>query len=352
MNKSFKAFVGKEILHIVRDTRTMLIALLVPIVQMLLFGFAISTDVNEIDVIVAAPDMSTEVKARISQIIHNPSFAFKGYVAEPDIDNYLTDNRAVAAIVFSRDYDRTHNVQIVIDASNPTIAQTAAGYLTQALATQPETPTPEVTMLYNPRLESSFNFVPGIMGLIFMLICAMLTSASIVKEKETGTMETLLVSPIRPVMIVFAKMVPYFCLACIDLCVIIIMSRYTLGVPLSGSMTALSVISLIYILLALGLGLLISTIADSQMTALLISGMVLIIPIIMLSGMIFPIENMPAILQEISCIVPARWYIAAMRKIMIEGLGFEYVITELVILTATAATLLSVAVKRFKNRLE
>ncbi len=353
MNKSFIAFIHKEVLHILRDPRTMLIALLIPIVQMILFGFAISVEVNNIDVMVAAPDISPRIEAKVSQMAHNPYVTFRGYIPTDEVDRVLSANRALAVVVFDRDYDVDGRSQVVVDASNTTTAQTAAGYLTQILSDDGSASlAPGITILYNPQLISSYNIVPGIMGLIFILICAMLTSVSIVREKESGTMEVLLVSPIRPVMIVIAKMIPYFALTCIDLGLILVIAKFALGVPLSGSMLALLVISFIYILLSLALGLLVSTLVDSQMAALLISGMVFMMPVIMLSGMMFPIENMPVVLQWVSDIVPARWYIPAMRKIMIEGLGFEYVVTELSVLSVLAVALTFISVKRFKNRLQ
>lgn len=352
MRKSFTAFIHKEILHIIRDPRTMLIALLIPVVQMVLFGFAISMEVNDVEVMVCAPKITPAVEAKVSQIAHNPYITFKGYVPIHEIDRTIAANNTFAVVVFSRDYDKTGETQVVVDASNPVTAQTSAGYLTQILEDTTGNTAPGITILYNPQLRSAYNFVPGIMGLIFMLICAMLTSVSIVREKETGTMEILLVSPIRPVMIVIAKMIPYFMLSCIDLVVILLISKYTLGLPLSGSLMALVVTSLVYIMLALALGLFVSTIVDTQMAALLVSGMVFIIPVIMLSGMMFPIENMPMPLQWISNIVPARWYIPAMRKIMVEGLGFNYVYPELIVLSLMALALITVSVKRFKIRLQ
>lgn len=165
-------------------------------------------------------------------------------------------------------------------------------------------------------------------------------------------MEVLLVSPIRPVMIVVAKMIPYFALTCLDLALILVIAKFVLGLPLSGSLAALLLISFVYILLALALGLFVSTLVDSQMAALLISGMVFLMPVIMLSGMMFPIENMPVVLQWVSNIVPARWYIPAMRKLMVEGLDFSYVSNELLILSVMTIVLTVVAVKRFKNRLQ
>lgn len=353
MSKSFWAFVRKEIVHLVRDPRTMLIALLIPVVQMILFGFAISTEVNNIDVMVAAPKINPAVEAKVARLGHNPYVTFKGYIATDDVDNQLAANHALAVVVFSNDYAISDKSQIVVDASNTTTAQTAAGYLTQMLSDNGNaTLAPGITILYNPQLKSSYNFVPGIMGMIFILICAMLTSVSIVREKETGTMEVLLVSPIRPVMIVIAKMIPYFILTCLDLLLILVIAKFALDVPLSGSMTALLTISFIYIILSLALGLFVSTVVDSQMAALLISGMVFMMPVIMLSGMLFPIENMPVVLQWLSNIVPARWYIPAMRTIMIEGLDFSYVITEFTVLSVMAVALTTISIKRFKNRLQ
>ena len=201
-------------------------------------------------------------------------------------------------------------------------------------------------------MKSAYNFVPGIMGLIFILICAMLTSVSIVREKETGTMEVLLVSPVRPIRIIFAKMIPYFLLSCLNLASILLLARFVLGMPMSGSLAGLVGISLLYLMLALVLGLLISTLANNQVTAMLISGMLLMLPIIMLSGMVFPIENMPGILQGVSCIIPARWYIEAARKLMIEGVPFADVLREVLILAAMTAVLIGVALRKFNDKLE
>lgn len=352
MRKSFTAFIRKEILHIIRDPRTMLIALLIPVVQMVLFGFAISMEVNDVEVMVCAPKITTEIEAKVSQIAHNPYITFKGYISADEIDRTIAANKVLAVVVFSRDYDKSGATQVVVDASNPVTAQTSAGYLTQILDDATAVVAPGITILYNPQLKSAYNFVPGIMGLIFMLICAMLTSVSIVREKESGTMETLLVSPLRPVMIVIAKMIAYFILSCIDLSLILLISKYALDLPLSGSVTALIATSIVYIILALALGLFVSTIVDTQMAALLVSGMVFIIPVIMLSGMMFPTENMPVPLQWISNIVPARWYIPAMRKIMVEGLGFSNIYRELIVLSLMALALITVSVKRFKIRLQ
>jgi ABC-2 type transport system permease protein len=210
----------------------------------------------------------------------------------------------------------------------------------------------ETKMLYNPRMKSAYNFVPAIMGMLLMLICAMMTSVSIVREKEKGTMEVLLVSPVRPIMMIVAKAVPYLVLAFAILVSILLMARFVLGVPLAGSILWIFVVSAIYILLALSLGLLISNIASSQLMALLLSAMVLLMPIVMLSGMLFPIESMPMVLQWISAVIPPRYYIEAMRKLMIMGVGIGEVMREVAILSGMTIFLLIVSLAKFKTRLE
>jgi ABC-2 type transport system permease protein len=211
--------------------------------------------------------------------------------------------------------------------------------------------TTHIRMLYNPQLKSSYNFVPGIMGLILMLICSMMTSIAIVREKEMGTMEVLLVSPVKPIYIILSKMIPYFVISCVNFATILLLSVFLLDVPVVGSVFWISTISLLFISVSLALGLLISTLTNTQMAAMLVSGAMLMIPVIMLSGMIFPVESMPWPLQYLSHIVPAKWYIAAIKKLMIEGLPFRYVLKELGVLLSMALFLISISLKNFKNRL-
>lgn len=210
---------------------------------------------------------------------------------------------------------------------------------------------PTISLLYNPQMKGAYNFVPGVMGLILILICAMMTSVGIVKEKEIGTMEVLLVSPMKPVYIILAKATPYLLLSLVNIATILALSYFLLDVPINGSLPLLVCVSVLYALVALCLGLLISTIADTQQAAMLISAVVLMLPIILLSGMMFPIENMPVILQVISNIVPAKWYIIAVKDIMIKGLGFGSVLQEVGVLVLMAVVLIGLSVKRFKIRL-
>jgi ABC-2 type transport system permease protein len=201
-------------------------------------------------------------------------------------------------------------------------------------------------------MRSAYNFVPAIMGMLLILICAMMTSISIVREKERDTMEVLLVSPVKPLMVIIAKAVPYLVMAFAILITILLMARFVLEVPLAGSLFWIIIVSLIYILLALSLGLLISNVAQTQLVALLLSAMVLLMPVVMLSGMLFPVESMPAVLQWISAVVPPRYYIQAMRKLMIMGVGIREVAQEVAILSGMTILLLTVALKMFKQRLE
>ena len=207
-------------------------------------------------------------------------------------------------------------------------------------------------MLYNPQMKSAYNFVPAIMGMLLILVCAMMTSISIVREKEKGTMEVLLVSPVRPLMVIIAKAVPYLVQAFVILITILLMARYVLGVPLQGSIAWILAVSTLYILLALSLGLLISNIAQTQLVALLLSAMVLLMPVLMLSGMMFPIEAMPKILQWISIVIPPRYYIEAMRKLMIMGVGVGEVMKEIAVLAGFTTFFLILALMKFNTRLE
>ena len=261
------SFVRKETLHIVRDPRTMLVVLGIPVVQLLLFGFAISTEVNNVNVAVVAPHPTEAVRQCVARLEANPYFTFKGYVAGPEIDRTLRSGRADAVAVFADDFDRrtavsagggaaAPTVQLVMDASNPNMAAAGAAYLQSVLlpgASGVPDASPGTRLLYNPQMKSAYNFVPGIMGLIFIVICAIMTSVSIVREKETGTMEVLLVSPVRPIRIVFAKMIPYFALSCLNLVSILLLARFVLDVPMSGSVAGIVCLSLLYLALALSL---------------------------------------------------------------------------------------------------
>ena len=356
----FMSFVIKEAKHILRDRRTMLILFGMPIVLMLLFGFAITTDVRNVRTVVVTSQMDHLTQQAVDRLSQSEYFIITATVATPaEAERLIRSQQADMAVVFAHGYaSKKRAMQFIVDGSDPNMAQQWTAFAQQTLASAlPSTPnakrsTLNTKLLYNPQMRSAYNFVPAIMGMLLMLICAMMTSISIVREKEKGTMEVLLVSPVRPLMIIIAKAIPYLILAFAILVVILLMAHYVLAVPLAGSIGWILLISTIYILLALSLGLLISNIASSQLVALLLSAMVLLMPIVMLSGMLFPIDSMPAVLQWLSAVIPPRYYIEAMRKLMIMGVGFADVAREVAILSLMTAALLAVSLKKFKVRLE
>ena len=344
----FQSLVKKEALHLLRDFRTIIVVLVMPVVLLLLFGFAISTEVNNVRVAIVVEQHTDQTKQIIDRFRANPYFTFEGVVAYSDVEDLLRKGKVDATVVFrTRDGKLEH--QVIVDASNTIMAQTATAYLESVISPGADTPIVTST-LYNPRLKSAYNFVPGIMGMIFILICAMMTSVSIVREKETGTMDLLLVSPVRPWTIVFGKLVPYFLLSCVILALTLVLSYTVLGIPFSFRLFDVIWVTILYVILALALGLLISTIASTQVAALLISGVMLMIPVILLSGMIFPVENMPLVLQWFSCVIPARWYISAMRVLMIQRLPVGYVLTEVLVLAGMTLLVLALAIKKFNAK--
>lgn len=344
----FRSLVRKEALHIVRDTRTMVITLLMPIVLLLLFGFAISTEVNDVRVVAVVDRHTDETRDILQRLNANEYFTFLGLSAPDETDGMLRSGKT-DAVLFLRNEEGTLLSQIVVDASNTNTAQTATSYI-RSVVNGTSVKSPVITStLYNPQLKSSYNFVPGILGMIFILICAIMTSVSIVREKENGTMNLLLVSPVKPSTIILGKLVPYFVLSCFILTAMLLMAYTLLGLPVSSSVVSVVGVSLVYIILSLSIGLMVSTVVDTQLTALIVSAVMFMLPVIMLSGMIFPIDNMPVVLQWISNAIPARWYIEAMRKLMVQQLDFSYILKETLILLAMTAMLLAASVRKFKS---
>ena len=368
--KQFIAFVRKEFFHIFRDRRTMLILLGMPVVQIILFGFAITTEVKNVRVAILDPSNDVVTRCIIDRLDASEYFSVTTNLNTPDeVEKSFRRGDIDLAVIFSEQfanhvYTGDACVQLVADATDPNTATTQTGYAANIISSagrrqqrlragiQVSTIVPEVKLLYNPQMKSAYNFVPGVMGLILMLICAMMTSISIVREKETGTMEILLVSPVKPLFIILAKAVPYFVLSFVNLTTILLLSVYVLDVPVAGSLFWLIVVSLLFIFVSLALGLLISSVTRTQVAAMLASGLILMMPTMLLSGMIFPIESMPLLLQGISAVLPARWYIQAVRKLMIEGVDISLVLMEVSILAVMAVALITVSFKKFKNRLE
>lgn len=358
--KEFWSFIIKETQHIMRDRRTMMILFGMPIILMLIFGFAISTDVRNVRTVVVMSQIDHQTQRMINALDESEYFNVLYKVHTPaEAEQLIRNQKADMGIVFSTDFASKHGgIQLITDGTDPNMAQQYNNYASQIMGTQlmnvmqkKVSSAIALKMLYNPQMKSSYNFVPGIMGILLMLICAMMTSISIVREKERGTMEVLLVSPVRPFLIILAKAVPYLVLAFVVLLAILLMSRFVLFVPIAGSLWLILLVSTIYIFMALSLGLLISTIAKTQMAALLMSAVMLLMPCTMLSGMMFPIESMPHVLQWVAALIPPRYYISAMRKLLIMGVSFRYVLPEVITLLGMTTLFLTVALLKFNKRL-
>ena len=308
--KQLLSFVRKEFYHILRDKTTMMILLGIPIIQMILFGFALTTEVKDSQVVILSPTHDEASQRIIDRINASTYFDVIGEIHNnSEVEGVFRDGKAKLVMVFEDHFgDKLrHNgkahIQLVADATDPNAATSFTFYAQniingyqQDLMGESKNPyqiTPEVKMLFNPQMVGAYNFVPGVLGMILILICAMMTSIAIVREKEKGTMEILLVSPMKPIYTILSKITPYFVLSCINFASIMVLSYFVLKVPIAGSFALLVFVSLLYIFVALALGLLISTLAQTQIAAMLISGMGLLIPVMLLSGMIFPVENMP-----------------------------------------------------------
>lgn len=396
--RQFASFVRKEFCHILRDKRTLLILLVMPVIQIILFGFAISTDIRNIKIAILDSSQDNVTSYLIRQFEANKYFSVEKLVtSQREIDELFRQNKIDMVVVFENNFSRNivhdgkASVRLIADGSNPNTATMAVNYASSifmdyqlkiaqnmngaasvsqfaaesttsdiggttsvAAVTSSGTVTiiPTVKMLYNPQMKAAYNFVPGVMGLILMLICTMMTSIAIVREKEHGTMEVLLVSPVKPLSIIISKTIPYLVISFINLITIILLAVFVLGVPVSGSMSWLLAISTLFIFVSLSMGMLISTLVKTQAAAMLTSGLVMMMPGMLLSGLMFPVENMPWILQFVSIFVPARWYISAVKTIMIEGSGIAFAAKEVYILLAMAAVFITASLKRFKNRLE
>jgi hypothetical protein len=371
--KQFLSFVRKEFIHILRDPRSLLILLVMPQILVLLLGFVIKNEVKDIRVAVLDQSHDQYTEQITHRLYANDYFIGKGEVkTEEEATELFWKGEIDLVVVFGPEFaerimhSQDASIQILSDGSEPNQASVRVAYAQQVVAgfqkelAQQMASTGEAgqqfnirvnsRMLYNPQLRSEVNFVPGVVGLIILLICCMMTSIAIVRERETGTMEILLASPLPSIDIVLAKLVPYMIISIVDLIVIICISYFIMHVPMSGSLLLYGAIAVLYIFVALMLGLFISTVVNSQVTAMLIS-LLIIVPGIYLSGMVFAIESMPVASQVISNIVPAKWFISASRKIMVEGVSIEYVIPEIRALAIEGIVFMLLAWKFFKTRL-
>lgn len=366
--KQLLVFIKKELKHVFRDRRTLLIMFGMPVMQIVLFGFALTSEVKNADILIAdnamdehSGKLTSRYKAATYFNVSEKQISYK------EIEKEFRKGDIKAVIVFPQHFSRDliasgkASVQILTDGSEPNIAKMLTSYISAITHSYQQelnntiqpgmTILPQIRMLFNEDENGSMNFVPGVMALILMIVCTALTSVAVVREKESGTMEILLVSPFKPVMVLAAKAIPYLLLSLINLGFILILSVYVMHVPMSGSLLLFFLLSMLFISTSLSLGLVISNSTSSQQVALLISMIGMLLPTIIFTGFLFPLENMPAFFQWFSNLVPARWYYSGVKSIMLKGLGIQYVWKELIILSLMTFIFSLIAVRKFKIRL-
>ncbi len=365
--KRFIGFVTKEFYHIFRDKRTMFILFGMPIAQIMLFGFAITNEINNVNIAVFDKSKDTETQKIINKISASSYFKINEEITnENQIESVFKKGKVKAVLVLETDFIKNlqtikqAKVQVITDATDPNVANTITNYVNAILQNyiqeinnnnyfQIKTQT---QLYYNPELKSVFTFVPGVMTVILMLVSAMMTSISITKEKEMGTMEVLLVSPIKPFQVILGKVFPYIFLSVINAIIILLLGFFVFKMPIEGSLILLAFETILFIITALSLGILISTIAQSQQTAMMISLFGLMLPVIILSGFIFPISSMPLPLQIISNIIPAKWFIIIIKAILLKGATLSIIWKETLILVGMTLFFLAISIKKYKIRLE
>lgn len=366
--KQFLNFVRKEFLHVMRDKKTLFILFGMPVAQILIFGFALTNEVKNSKVIVFDQAKDLASQELISKIEASRYFEVERAVMEQqEMEAAFREGKIKMAVVFPAGFNTSllhehkAQLQVIADASDPNTANLLSNYLSAIVTDYQQTAgnnmvlpyriIPELRMLYNPQLKGAPNFVPGVMALVLMLVCVMMTAISIVKEKETGTMEVLLVSPFKPVLVIISKAVPYLILSLLKVASILLLSVFVLELPVNGSLLLLLAESVLFIITCLTVGIFISVKTGSQQVAMLISLMGMLLPTILFSGFMFPIENMPIPLQLFSNVIPAKWFYIIVKSIMIKGLGFEAIWKETLILAGITVVLGLISLKSFKIRL-
>jgi ABC-2 type transport system permease protein len=367
--KQLIVFVKKEFLEVFRDKQTLLMLFGLPIAQIVLFGFALSNEVKNSKLVVVDYSKDVVTTQIITKIAAGNYFDIEQSLQSADqLQTSFKKGIIKLAIIFPANFSgdllntKKASMQVIADASDPNVATTVTNYITQIInvynaqqdsaAGQPLQIVPETLMLYNPGLTGPPNFVPGVMALVLMLVCTMMTSVAIVKEKELGTMEILLVSPFKPLYIIIAKLTPNLLISIVNYFVILLLSAVFLGLKVKGSVLLLTFDSILFILTSLSIGLLLSIYAKTQQGAMMGSLMGMMLPTMLLTGFLFPIDNMPLVMQWIANIVPSRWYFIIVKDVMLKGLGFSSVWKETLILFGMCMILFAISLRKFKIRLQ
>lgn len=367
MRRRIRAIMRKEFIHIFRDWRTLLIIVLMPVMMIVLYGYAITMDMRNIRFAVIDESATPESRDLVRAFDDNGFFVHVPVrITRAEVGRLFSRREANMVLVIPRDYaerlrtERTVPVQLLIDASDSNVGTFISTYTSQVLRlhTQrlngrlPAVLTVEPRIFYNPDMRSANFFVPGLVALILILISALLTSIAITREKETGTMEQILVSPIRPLEIIIGKVAPYITLGFFNGAMILLFARILFDVPIRGNLVLLGALALVYIFVSLSFGLMISTVARTQQIAMLMTLMATILPTIMMSGFIFPISSMPWVLQIFSRIIPATYFLIIIRGILIKGVGIAELWPQALMLSGIGVFMIVVAVRRFRTTLE
>jgi ABC-2 type transport system permease protein len=358
----------KELHHIFRDPRSLTVALVMPIMMTFLYGYAVNMDIENIALAIVDRDGSAESRALSDRFYQSTYFTPPDQIVDPnDPDGILREGAANAVLTipggFGESVVRREPVALglIIDGSDNSLGTAVKAYAdavvnkyllsTMPVGFRPPAVDLSIQVLYNPDLKSSHFFVPGLVAIILMMISALLTSITIAREKETGTMEQLLVAPVRPLEILAGKILPYIFLALLDGILVLVFAKFLFGVPFTGSKLLLLGFGLIYIITSLAIGILISSLVRTQQLAMMMALMTTMLPSVMLSGYIFAIKNMPPFLQVVSRIVPAQYFLKIIRGIMLKGAAFEVLITQALFLVALAVVMIVVAIKKFNTRI-
>ena len=368
MNR-FLAFLRKEFYHIFRDPRTLIILFGIPIAQLMLFGYVMTNEVRNVKVAIVDHSKDDLSKRLSQQLLLSGFFQLAAIPSsESDYESLFRSGKVKEIVVFEPDFainlmkEGKANIQVLADASEPNAAQLTVNYTTaivnnfvkNELMQNQALPgiNIKVRMLFNENMRDAYNFIPGLIAVILMLISAMMTAITIAREKEMGTMEILLASPLKPIQIILGKVVPYMILSIVSALVVLALGMLVFNVPVIGSFALLLAEILLYIFLALTLGILISTFVDSQLTAMAISGFVLMLPSILLSGFIFPVKNMPIPLQIVANLMPPRWFIEINRTVMLKGGGLNEIWPNTLVLMGMSALFIFISIRKFKIRLQ
>lgn len=361
------AFMVKEMRHLLRDRQTLAILLLLPLAQVILFGFALRTDVNEIRLAIVDPTPDAQTLAIRGRFAGNGRFRLLDAARSLDaVEPDFRQSAADVAIVFPPNFSDQlasgvpTRIEVVSDASDPNAGTTMQSYVSAVIASwQADLSVasggvqivPQVRMRFNPSLQSVNLFVPGLIALVVMMVSALMTAISLSREMERGSLEILLVSPLHPWQIIVGKVVPYLVLAFANVATALLSAWVVFHVPFRGSLLLLLGASTLYALVGLALGVLIAALTTSQRAAMMAAMLGTMLPTVMLSGMVFPVASMPVPLQLLSRIIPARWFVVVVRGIMLKGAGLAELWQELAILTVILLVLLVAATRSFKTRL-